>query len=112
MIYALTSQAVSDEIRKEIDDALKTLKEHEDTGTIIHVLEAERSFFCLYCNTRIKTWSKTTQAGKLLVYYQHEELPEGGCIGSDQHLGMENLGSHSVRVDKVWENWNQPEKKG
>ena len=112
MIYALTSPAVSDEIRREIGDALKTLKKHEDAGTIIHVLEGEKSSFCLYCNTKIRTWSRTTQAGKLLVYYRHEELPAEGCIGSDQHLGVENPGGHSVKVDKVWVNWNQPENKG
>ena len=108
MIYALTSQGISEDDRLEIDLALKTLKQHEDAGRIVHVLDPQENMFCIYCRTEVFSRSKTSRNGKQMMYFQHKQTPDPACLGSDHYLGTENHQSHVLRVNRLWEMLKPP----
>ena len=99
MIYALTNQRVSLKDRKEIAEALRILKKHEDEGNISHALHKKKNRFCIYCGARVFS-SPTKLVGRKRPYsFVHYNPADPPCRGSSHYLGIENPDNFTFKIE-------------
>jgi hypothetical protein len=88
MIYAMLSEDIEEDVRKEIADAiLNSCDVHNfvKKGCIVHIadVEKETEYFCIYCRDLVFPSSRNPKSPVPRQNWYFEHDAEGSCMGSD-----------------------------